>query len=112
MFNLSITPDLLSYVLAGLCAILFDWFPVLSSWYGALSQLKKRQIMATVLLVIILTIYLGSCTGIFSTGLTCDKAGFAVLFQIYLVAIGINQGVHLLTKPGKEEKVNINPRDV
>ena len=101
MFTLSVTPDFLAYLLAGISAILFDWFPGLSSWFGNLTSLKKQQIMATLLLAIILLIYLGSCTGILAAGFTCDKTGFAALFQVYLISVGINQGVHLLSKPGQ-----------
>jgi len=106
MFNIAVTPDFLSFILAGLTAIVFDWFPGLAGWFGTLSELKKRQIMAAVLLVIVLAVYLGSCTGILAAGYSCDKAGFAELFQVFLVAIGINQGVHLLAKPGQPDALS------
>jgi len=105
VFNLSVSPDLLSYVLAALAAILFDWFPGLSSWYTNLSEMKKRQVMAALLLGIVLLIYAGSCAGILVTGMSCDKLGFAALIQIYLVAIGINQGAHALFKPASNNPV-------
>ncbi len=105
MFDIAVTPDFLSFILAGLTAIVFDWFPGLAGWYRTLSELKKRQIMAAVLLVIVLAVYLGSCTGIIAAGYSCDKAGFAELFQVFLVAIGINQGVHLLAQPSKSTEI-------
>jgi hypothetical protein len=98
MFDLAVTPELLSYLLAGLVAILFDWFPVLNAWYGDLSSLKKQQIMAGMLAVIVAVIYGLGCAGILG-GMTCDQGQIAVLVKIYFVAIGVNQGMHMLTKP-------------
>lgn len=43
MFQITVSPDFLAYLLAGLLAILFDWFPGLSAWFGQLSEPKKRQ---------------------------------------------------------------------
>lgn len=101
MFQLSVTPEFLAYVLAGLVAILFDWFPKLSEWFGTLSELKKRQFMGALLGLIVLVVFVGACYGLFETGLACDQAGLAMLVQVWLIAVGINQGVHSLTKPGK-----------
>ena len=101
MFNLSITPELLAYLLAGLAAILFDWFPGLSAWYGSLSELKKRQVMAALLLGIILAIFAAGCYSVLAAGFGCDRSGFAALIQIYLIATGINQGAHALFKPSR-----------
>ena len=98
MFELPITPEFLSFLLAGLVAILFDWFPGLTGWYDPLSPLKKKQIMAVVLAVIIAVIYGLGCAGIIA-GLACTQSQIIELVNVYLVSIGINQGVHLLTKP-------------
>ena len=99
MFELSVTPELMAFVFSGLAAILFDWFPGLSVWYDRLSELKKRQVMGTVLVVILAVIYGGVCTNVFVSQIGCDKPGLAVLVQVLLVSLGINQSVHLLTKP-------------
>jgi pilus assembly protein Flp/PilA len=101
MFQLSVSPDFLSYLLAGLLAILFDWFPGLSAWFGQLSALKKRQLVAVLLLVVVLAIYAGVCGGLFNSTFSCDQAGFTALIQVYLLCVGINQGIHLLSKPGR-----------
>ncbi len=98
MFTLSITSDLLSYLLAGLLAVIFDWFPGLSGWFATLSAIKKQQLIGALLLVIVGVIFALGCSGVLG-GLTCDKAQVAELVKIYLVAIGINQGVHTLSKP-------------
>jgi hypothetical protein len=82
MFALNITPEFLSYILAGAVAILFDWMPGLSAWYDGISELKKKQVMAGLLLVIVLAIYGGICGQIFSAEFTCDKTGFASMIQL------------------------------
>lgn len=97
MFELSVTPELLIVLLAGLAAILFDWFPRLSTWYDKLSVLKKKQLMAVLLAVIVSVIYSLGCLGVLA--LACTKAQVVELVSMYLVAIGINQGVHWLGKP-------------
>jgi Flp pilus assembly pilin Flp len=99
MFNLNVTPEFLSYLAAGLLSILFDWLPGLAAWFDGVSELKKKQIIAALLLVIVLALYGGICSQIFSTAYTCDKAGFASLFEVLLISVGINQGIHALTKP-------------
>jgi pilus assembly protein Flp/PilA len=105
MFALEITPEFLSYLLAGLVAILFDWFPWLAAWFDGISELKKKQVMAGLLLVVVLVIYGGICGQVFSTDYACDKAGFASLFEVFLISVGINQGIHALTKPGTVVKL-------
>jgi len=102
MFALSVTPELLTAVFAALLAILFDWFPPVSQWYDTLSVLKKKQIMALGLVLIVAAIYGGTCLSLFSGTVTCDKAGITSLVYSILIALGINQGVHSLAKPVKE----------
>ncbi len=99
MFNFTVTPEILAYVLAALLALVFDWFPVISTWYGKLSETRKKQFMIAALLVVSAGLYGGVCAGIFITQYSCDKAGMSGLFQVYLISIGINQGVHKLFKP-------------
>lgn len=107
MFQLAITPDFLSYILAGLLAIAFDWFPGLQDWFSTLSELKKRQVMGLTLALIVLALYGLGCAGVIG-GQTCDQAQFVQLAQIWFVAVGINQGVHQLTKPGKSDPLSWN----
>jgi len=107
MFNLSVTPEFLAYLLAGLTAILFDWFPGLSGWYDALSDLKKREIMAVVLAAIVAAIYGGVCIHLFTTQIVCDQAGLAAMVQIYLLVLGINYTVHQVFKPTAAAKARL-----
>lgn len=99
MINLSVSPDFLAYVLAGVVALAADWLPGVRPWFERLGESQKRGVMAGVLAGVVLMIYGGVCAGVFSAGVACDRAGLAALLQVYLVSIGINQGVHLIGKP-------------
>jgi hypothetical protein len=99
MLTIHPTPEFLTCLLGALLAILFDWFPGLAGWYGALSQGKKRQSMAVLLLGAVLLLFAASCAGLTVDGAGCDKAGLTTLLQNYLLAVGVNQGTHLLFKP-------------
>jgi len=99
MFELNVSPDLLAYLLAGLVAVLFDWFPGLRERFDTLREMQKRTVMAVVLAVIVAGIFGLGCLGVLAR-MTCDKTQVANLAQVFLVAVGINQGTHLLFKPG------------
>jgi len=57
MFELNVSPDLLAYLLAGLVAVLFDWFPGLRERFDTLREMQKRTVMAVVLAVIVAGIF-------------------------------------------------------
>lgn len=103
MFGINVTPDLLMVIVAGLLAILFDWFPGLNDWYGAFTPLKKRELMVVLILVVVAVIYGGTCYGLFSSNVSCDQAGLSALISTALIAVGVNQGVHNLTKPDQSK---------
>ncbi len=102
MFNIHVTPELLVAIFAALIAIAFDWFPGLANWYNPLSELKKKQIMAGVLIVVVVFIYAGTCWGIFSTGLSCTQTDLVALLNMVWVAVVVNQSFHALLKPPKK----------
>ena len=99
LFNLALTPEALSILLAGLLAILFDWFPGLAAWFDGLSRLKKQQVMLGLLGLVVAGVFAGSCLGWFETGLACARQSLPTLLEYILIAAGANQAVHLLTKP-------------
>jgi hypothetical protein len=100
MLQISIDVQFLVYVLAGVTALVFDWFPGVKSWYELFTEAQKKVIMAGMLAVIVVAIYGLGCVG-FIAGLTCDKLQASALLNLYLIAIGINQGAHQLFKPAK-----------
>jgi len=99
LFKVVVTPESLTIIFAGLLALAFDWFPRLSTWYDTLSPLKKVQLMIACLIGVTGAVFAGSCYGLFDTGLACSKETLPVLLEYILIAAGVNQGVHSLTKP-------------
>ena len=98
-FNLALTPEMLNILLAGLLAVCFDWFPGLAPRFDGLSKIKKQQLMLLLLGLVAGTAFAGSCYGWFESGLACSKQSLPLLLQYVLTAAGVNQAVHLLTKP-------------
>ncbi len=99
LFNLALTPETLSMLLGGLLAVAFDWFPGLAPWFDGLSKLRKQQLMLVLLGLVAGLVFTGSCYDWFKTGLACSVDSLPVLLQYVLAAAGVNQAVHLLTKP-------------
>jgi len=102
LFKLTLTPESLTVLLSGLLAILFDWFPGLATRFDSLSKLKKQQVMIVLLTGIVGFVFAGSCRGLFETGLACSPQSLPQLLEYILTAAGVNQAVHLLTKPGPQ----------
>ncbi len=103
MFEITVTPDFLLIIFAALLAVVFDWFPGLSPWYAGLSELKKKQVMIGLLLVVAAVVYGGTCYGVFASNVACSRIGISSLVTTVLIAAGVNQGVHLLTKPAAKK---------
>ena len=101
MIEVNVTPDLLVVIVAGVLAFVFDYFPWLKEKYDQLQEYQKKQLMFVLIFVESTVIFAGGCLGWFAIALTCDVQGVLGMFSIFLVAIGVNQGVHTLTKPTK-----------
>ncbi len=99
LFPLLLSPESLTLMLGGLLAVLFDWFPGLAPWYDALSRLKKQQLMIFLLGLMGSAVFAGTCWGWFESGLLCSRQSLPLLLQYVLGAAGVNQAVHLLSKP-------------
>lgn len=102
MFDVTLTPELLIVIVSGLLAFVFEYFPKLKDWYDAQSEAAKKQIMLGLLVLTVAVVFAGSCFGLFNTGRTCEvKTALDFLVMVF-VAIGVNQGVHKLTKKSAE----------
>lgn len=99
MYEFTVTPEMLLVVIAGLLALAFDYFPKLAAWFDPLDVSVKRQVMAGLVIGLGLVIFAGECAGLFVTNLVCDVKGFFDLCYVLFLSIGVNQGVHILTKP-------------
>ena len=101
MITLDVTPEFLSVAGAALLAVLFDWFPGLRTWFDGLSVDQKRQTAGGLVVLVVALVYGLQCANLLQTGLTCDQVGLSQIVYTALIALGVNQGFHLLTKPGK-----------
>ena len=99
LFKLAVNPETLVMILAGLLAVLFDWFPGLRPWFDGLSRTRKRLVMTGLLSLVAGLIFAGSCKGLFETGVACTVESLPLLLQYILSAAAANQAVHLLVKP-------------
>lgn len=107
MYTFSVTPELLIVLIAGLLALVFDYFPLVAKWFDGLEVAAKRQLNAGLVLLIAIGIFVGDCYGLFATNLICTiKGGFDTLYIVFL-AITVNQGVHTATKPTEAVKAKI-----
>lgn len=98
MFEFEVKPEVLVAVFAAVTAFVFEYAPKVKDWFDAKSETAKKQIVLGSLVVEVAVIFAGTCAGIFITGLVCDvKSAFDLLYMV-LIAVGVNQGTHLLTK--------------
>ena len=84
---------------AAILAMLFDYAGGLAEWYDKLSDIQQRQLMGGLLLLVSVGVFLGQCFSIFVTNLSCNQTGAMDLLYQFLLAIGVNQGTHLMFKP-------------
>ena len=84
---------------AAILALLFDYAGGLAEWYDRLSDIQQRQLMGGLLLLVSVGVFLGQCFSIFVTNLSCTQTGAMDLLYQFLLAIGVNQGTHLMFKP-------------
>ena len=107
MFEFSVTPEFLLVIVAGLLALVFDYFPAVAQWFDGLSVAQKKQLNAGLVIGSGAVIFAGQCFGLFVTNLICTvRGGFDALYIVFL-AITVNQGVHALAKPTEAFKAKL-----
>jgi len=95
---MTITPEIIVGVAAGLLAVLFEYLPGMAPWYDKLSAEYKRLLMLGLLVLVAAGVFGLDCGGLLDTSVSCDSAGALQLLWLVGIAIGINQGVHLISK--------------
>ena len=81
-------------------SLLFSYVPGLNTWYQTLDATKKSLIMLGLLVVVAGGSMGLACTGWgadFGLSLSCDRVGFAGLFQALLLAVIANQATYKLS---------------
>lgn len=107
MFEFPVTPELLLVVVAGLLALLFDYFPGVAHWFDQLDAVQKRLVNAGLVLGSALVIFGGQCFGLFLTNIACTVIGAFDLLYIVFLAVSANQAVHALLKPTRAFKARV-----
>ena len=98
-WTFTVNAAFLTATAAAILALLFDYAGGLAEWYDRLSDIQQRQLMGGLLLLVSVGVFLGQCFSIFVTNLSCTQTGAMDLLYQFLLAIGVNQGTHLMFKP-------------
>ena len=104
-WNFTVNAAFLTATAAAILALLFDYAGGLAEWYDQLSDIQQRQLMGVLLLLVSVGVFLGQCFSIFVTNLSCTQTGAMDLLYQFLLAIGVNQGTHLMFKPSLGYKI-------
>ena len=85
-------------IVAVLISMVLEWFPGLKARWDKFSDSQKRGIMGVTVAVVSAVVVLGNC---YWWGDVCPEKWTATLMEIFiafLVAAGVQQGVHRLAK--------------
>ena len=92
-----ITPEELIFIGAAVLSLLMEYIPPFSGWYEKLSPGYKRLFMAGLLFIVVAGAFGLSCTALIAV-FACSVVGAWAAVQVWLFAIAINQGIHLVLK--------------
>lgn len=85
-------------LVAVVLSLALEWFPKLNVWWDGFTDAQKRGLMAAAVAVITIVVTLGNC---YWWGEVCPEKWTTALLDVlmaFLVAAGVQQGVHRLTK--------------
>ena len=91
------TPEQLIAIGAAALSLLLEYLPPFSKWYETLSPGYKRLFMAGLLFVLVGAVFGLSCAGLLAV-FVCSWVGAGAAIVVWLQAIAINQGIHLVFK--------------
>jgi hypothetical protein len=90
------TADTLSGIVGLALSLGFSYIPGLNDWYGRLSGIHKRGVMAVLLIVCAGAIFGLSCGGVISA-VQCTEAGAFGLLRVLIAALVANQAMYAIT---------------
>jgi len=91
------TPEILIAIGAALLSLLFEFVPGFAPWYDKFDPVQKRLFMAGILFVTVAVLFGLSCAKLLAY-FACTAIGAWEAVLLWLGAIAINQGVHLVFK--------------
>lgn len=88
------TAELLAAIFGGVLSLVFNYFPVLNTWYAAKSKEFKSLVMLCLMLVITSVVFGLGCASILPVqDFSCTQQTAYQFISILLAAIIANQGV-------------------
>lgn len=98
--NFTLSPEIVVLTVAGLLAVLLDWFPGLAVKFDALPKDQKRLLVLALCFLLVLLVVLGQCyLGWFQSNLVCSAMELAKFLYYLFLAVGTSYGIHASTKP-------------
>lgn len=92
------TAEVLAVVASGFLSLLFEYIPGFKNLFDKLEPQWKSLSMLGLITLVLIGAFLLSCYGPFDW-FVCTSEGIWEGVAVWLVAIGVNQGVHNLIKP-------------
>ena len=93
MNPISYTPDLITMVVGAILSLLFNYFPVLNTWYAALKTEAKSGIMIGLLALASIVIYLLSLYGIIEVA---EPVTWVLVLRTFILALVANQSTYVV----------------
>ena len=90
-------PEEVIYLASAILALALEYLPPFAGWYGQLSEGYKRLVMVGLIAGVVGGAFGLSCAGMLSVWV-CSWAGAFAAVKVFLLAIGVNQGVHFISK--------------
>jgi hypothetical protein len=93
----AVTPEFLAAVAGVVLSLAFSYIPGLRVAFAGLMPEVKRLVMLGLLAAVAIVIMLLSCSGVVSSGLSCDRAGIVQIIWIFILAMIANQTAYQIS---------------
>ena len=93
------TVDFLAMAFGVITSLLFEYFPVVESWFGSQPANVKKLLQLAVAAIVAWGAFGLSCAGVL-TAFTCDGVGAVTVLRLLFDFLIANQTAHKLTKRG------------
>lgn len=95
------TAETIAAIAGVILSLAASYLPGVSDWFAALDTVRKRLVMAGLMLLVAVAVVALSCAGI-TDYVTCDQAGVVGVVEAFLAALVANQAAYLISsKPAQ-----------
>ena len=91
--------DVLTSVAAALLSLAMSYIPGLKDWYAPLTDANKKIIMLVLVLVATIGSLAYACGSADGELTACFAKNWLDYLRVFLLAVGVNQGVYRITRP-------------